>query len=76
MTAPGGGTRLSAGSFDRPRASAVHVGRKFSNAVRPNERSYSEKKPLPRRTDEEAADVSGATEDYEQVTALHDCTFQ
>lgn len=69
---------MSRGSFDRPKAHAVHLGQKFTNTVRPNESGYggsTEKKPLPRRYDEEAADIDDE-EAGEQVTALHDCKYR
>lgn len=64
---------MSRGSFDRPKAKAVHLSQKFTNTVRPNE---YEKKPLPRRADEEAAAAGYDDEEeevIEQATALHDC---
>jgi hypothetical protein len=77
LTAPGGGTVLSAGSFDRPKAHAVHLGRKISSAVRPNndDGGYNEKKPLPRRAGDEETGDAESMEDYEQATALHGCMY-
>jgi hypothetical protein len=70
---------MSGGSFDKPKAKAQHYSRKFTNAVRPNEDGgYTEKKPLPRFADEEAADdLADASDEevLEQATALHDCKY-
>ncbi|KAI8642451.1 hypothetical protein BD408DRAFT_416554 [Parasitella parasitica] len=68
LTAPGGGTFMSNGSFRGVNEKTAHFGHKFSNAVRPNTNSH-DKKPLPRRHDEEVGD---AIDTFEQATALHD----
>ncbi|KAL9551789.1 hypothetical protein MBANPS3_004088 [Mucor bainieri] len=72
LTAPGGGTFLSNGSFKGVNEKTAHIGHRFSNAVRPNTNSH-EKKPLPRRFDEEAGDdIGDGADNFEQATALHD----
>lgn len=75
LTAPGGGTFMSNGSFKGVNEKTAHFSHRFSNAVRPNTNSH-EKKPLPRRFDEEAGDdIGDGADNFEQATALHDCTF-
>ncbi|KAI8075898.1 uncharacterized protein B0P05DRAFT_546854 [Gilbertella persicaria] len=84
LSAPGGGTRFSSGSWGAAGSGAANFGHRFSNAVRPNTHTGSRhhhhnkhyhNKELPRRgvTDEESiGDASSADADFEQATALHD----
>lgn len=66
---------MSSGSFKGVNEKTAHFSHRFSNAVRPNTTSNSyEKKPLPRRHDEEAGEDIGA-DAFEQATALHDCKY-
>ena len=72
LTAPGGGTFMSGGSFKGVNEKTTHFSHRFSNAVRPNTSSNTyEKKPLPRHHDEEAGEDIGAGS-FEQASALHD----
>ncbi|KAI8364925.1 hypothetical protein BD560DRAFT_448328 [Blakeslea trispora] len=80
LTAPGGGTRMSNGSWGAAGTGAANFGQRFTNAVRPtggnhhghhHNKNYN--KELPRRgvTDEESIGDGSSVGDFEQATALH-----
>ncbi|OBZ85935.1 High osmolarity signaling protein sho1 [Choanephora cucurbitarum] len=84
LTAPGGGTRMSGGSWGAAGNGATNFGQRFTNAVRPaggahhghhghHNKNYNKELPRYGVNDEESIGDGSSVGDFEQATALHSC---
>ncbi|KAI8362681.1 hypothetical protein EDC96DRAFT_482616 [Choanephora cucurbitarum] len=79
LTAPGGGTRMSGGSWGAAGNGATNFGQRFTNAVRPaggahhghHNKNYNKELPRHGVNDEESIGDGSSVGDFEQATALH-----